>query len=301
MSYLPHLLINYCIFLTLAISLNYVVGYCGLMSLAHASFFAIGAYSYAIATVAYEWWPSFGFILGMVLSLLLSLPLAMLAWRLRGDYFVMASLALQTMVYGILVGWYNPEMSLGSIRNLTNGPIGITSIPRPEIPGFSSNGLGSTVFLSVLLTVICVLITRHFLGSPWGRTLVAMRDDEIVSESLGKSTRRLKTQAITISAGLAAIAGSLHAAHLSFIEPGIGDIHMSILILSMVIVGGSGNPVRGAMVGALVLLVLQELFGFMVPISASNLANLRVFLYGLTLVLFMHARRQGLAGTYKVE
>jgi branched-chain amino acid transport system permease protein len=128
-----------------------------------------------------------------------------------------------------------------------------------------------------------------------------MRDDEIVSESLGKSTRFLKIQAITISAALAAVAGCLRAAHIGFVEPGCSDINMSILVLSMVIVGGTGNPVRGAAVGAFVLLVLQELLGFVVPITASNLASFRILLYGMMLVVFMHARRQGLSGSYKVE
>jgi branched-chain amino acid transport system ATP-binding protein len=93
----------------------------------------------------------------------------------------------------------------------------------------------------------------------------------------------------------------LRAAHIGFVEPGCSDINMSILVLSMVIVGGTGNPVRGAAVGAFVLLVLQELLGFVVPITASNLASFRILLYGMMLVVFMHARRQGLAGSYKVE
>lgn len=116
MSYLLHLIIYFSIYGVLAISLNVVVGYCGLLTLAHAAFFALGGYSYALARIAFGWGFLPALALVAVITGSLSLAVSLPTWRLGGDFFVLASLAAQTVIMGALQNWYSPEAPLGSFR-----------------------------------------------------------------------------------------------------------------------------------------------------------------------------------------
>jgi branched-chain amino acid transport system permease protein len=126
-----------------------------------------------------------------------------------------------------------------------------------------------------------------------------MREDDLATRGLGKNTRLAKIHAFAISCGMVAIAGSLYAAHVRYIDPSSASLDESILMLSMVIVGGLGN-LRGPMVGAAVLILLPEALRFL-DLPDAQAANLRMLLYGLMLILMMHFRPQGIAGKYRME
>ncbi|HKP05002.1 MAG TPA: branched-chain amino acid ABC transporter permease [Chthoniobacterales bacterium] len=299
MNYLLHLFIYFDIYVIVALSLNLLVGYCGLLTLAHAGFYAVGGYVYALLALRLDW----GFIPAVAVAILigglLSLTVSLPAWRLKGDFFVLVSLAVQALIFSVIYNWSDPDSALGSFRNLTNGPFGIAGIPKPNVLGFEFDHPASFAVLATTLAAFCAFIIWRLKKSPWGRVLVSMRDDELAARTLGKNTRLLKLQAVAISAAMVAIAGALYAAHLSYVDPTTASLDESILMLSMVIVGGAGN-FRGPLVGALVLIALPELLRF-THLPGAFAANLRLGTYGLLLILMMHFRPQGIAGQYRFK
>lgn len=299
MNYLLHLLIYFDIYVIVALSLNLIVGYTGLLSMAHAGFYAVGGYAYAILSLKFGW----GFVpaaaMGASLSALLSLTVSLPAWRLRGDFFVLATLAVQALIHSALYNWNSSEAPVGSFRNLTNGPFGITGIPRPTILGWQVTGHYQYAILATSVAVLVGLIVWRLSSSPWGRLLRAIRDDELAARGLGKNTRWMKVQVVAIGSGLAAIAGALYAGHVRYLDPSSATLDESILMLSMVIVGGMGN-FRGPIVGAAVLILLPELLRFF-AMPDSVAANMRLLIYGLLLIVMMQFRPQGIAGEYRME
>lgn len=299
MSYLLHLVVYFCIYAVLALSLNLVVGYCGLLTLAHAGYFAIGGYVYALLSTQCGW----GFIpaalAGATLAAILSLAVSLPSWRLRGDFYVLASLAVQALIYNIIYNWSSSDYPVGTLRNLTNGPLGITGIPRPTIGSWQVSTPGDVAVVAVVTALACAAVLWRVQGSPWGRLLLAMRDDELAARGLGKNTRLAKIQAVAVSTALAAVAGALYASHVRFMDPTSASLDEGILVLSMVIVGGAGN-FRGPIVGAAVLLAVPEFLRFL-ALPDAQAASLRLLVYGLLLIGFMHFRPQGIAGSYRIQ
>lgn len=299
MNYLFHLLIYFNIYAILALSLDLIVGYCGLFSLAHATFFTIGGYTYAILTTYF----GFDFLsatliamfLGGILSLVVSLP----AWRFRGDYFVLITLAAQSILFSLINNWSNTNFPTGTLKNMTNGPIGLTGITKPDIIGIKIDTVYS---IFVLFTVVMLLSSFVFWllkKSPWGRLLKSMRDDELAVRGLGKNVRLTKVYVLIIGCSFAALSGVLYSSYVSFLDPSSALLDQSILMLSMIIVGGTGN-FRGPFVGAAVLLLIPE-FLRLIQLPDSLSGNLQLLAYGLLLVLIVHLRPQGLAGEYKLK
>ncbi len=299
MNYLIHLLIYFDIYLIVALSLNMIVGYTGMLSLAHAAFYAVGGYAYAILSVNLGW----GFIpaslVGMVVAASLSLIVSLPSWRLRGDFFVLATLAVQALIYSALYNWTSSDAPIGSLRNLTNGPFGITGIPRPSLFGWQIKTQLSYGIFATVVAAACALVIWRLTVSPWGRLLKAVRDDELATQGLGKNTRLVKLQVVAIASGLVAVAGALYAGHVRYLDPSSASLDESILMLSMVIVGGLGN-FRGPLVGAALLILLPEALRF-VALPDSIAANMRLLIYGVLLIVMMQFRPQGIAGDYRME
>ncbi|MBI5463660.1 MAG: branched-chain amino acid ABC transporter permease [Ignavibacteriales bacterium] len=289
MNYIIHLLIYLDIYLIVAMSLNLLMGYGGLLQVAHAAYYGIGAYVTALVMLKL----GLGFVpavfSAMVITGLLSLLVSLPAWRFKGDFFVMVSLAVQSLVYTTLYNW----------TGLTNGPFGITGIPRPEILGFKFDSLYGIFGLATVMALLCVLTMALLLGSPWGRLLKAMRDDELAARSLGKNTRLVKLQTFMFACAFVAVAGGLYATYISYIDPTSFTLDESILMLSMIIVGGTGN-IRGPLVGAAVLIAIPEILRF-VYIPDAVAANVRLMIYGLMILAMVHLRPQGIAGTYRFK
>jgi branched-chain amino acid transport system permease protein len=298
MNYLLHLLIYFCIYAIAALSLNLVIGYCGLLTLAHASYFAVGAYSYAILSL-HGWGFLPALAAAMAISAILSMIVSLPAWRFRGDNFVLMSLAAQTFIFSLLQNWYHSQAKPGTLLNLTNGPFGLAGIPRPDILGIRMDTISSISVLAVVLATICALLVWRLQSSPWGRLLQCMRDDELALRGLGKNVRRAKLEAFAISCGLVAVAGVLYASYVSYVDASSATLDESILMVCMLLVGGMAN-FRGPLVGAAVLVALPEVLR-MVHLPDAMAANVRLLAYGLLLVLIVHFRPQGLAGKYRVK
>ena len=300
MNYLLHLLILFDIYLVVALSLNIIVGYVGLLTLAHAAYFGIGAYTYAVTAMMLDW----GFIpaalLAVVIGALLSAMMSVASWRFRGDFFVLISLAIQVMIFAILKNWHDPTQPVGSLSNMTNGDYGLAGVPSPNIFGYVFEDKVAVALLFTAFAIGAVLLSRYLLESPWGRMLRALRDDELAARGLGKNVRVAKVWAVAIACGMAGFAGAMLSSYISFVNPTISDINEAALLLSMIIIGGVGNSFRGPFFGALLLILIPEGLRFVdMPITLA--AEMRLMIYGLLLVGFMHWRPQGVAGSYRME
>ncbi len=289
MNYLYHLLIYFEIYTIVALSLNLLMGYAGFLQVAHAAYYGIGAYTAALLWTQQHWGFFPGLLVGAgmagILSLLVSLP----AWRFKGDYFVMITIAAQTLLYACFYNW----------TDLTNGPFGITAIPRPVIFNYNFETIGSIVLLYGIIALSLIMLMALLKSMPWGRALQAMRDDDLAARSIGVPVDWLKLQAFAIASAIVGVAGGMYAAYISYIDPSSFSLNESILMLSMVVIGGTGN-VRGPIIGAAVLILLPELLRFL-QLPDALAANVRLLIYGLLLIVMMRLRPQGLAGVYRYQ
>lgn len=299
MTYLLHLVVYFEIYAIVALSLNLIVGYCGLLTLAHAGYYAIGAYTYALLALKLNWEFIPAALAGASVAALLSLAVSLPSWRLRGDFFVLASLAVQALVFSGLYNWSSAGAPIGSWRNLTNGPFGLTGIPRPRLGGWQPSTPAEMALFATVVAAFCALVLWRLKASPWARLLLAIREDELATRGLGKNTRLAKVQAFAISSALVGIAGALYASHVRYLDPSSASLDEGILMLSMVIVGGLGN-FRGPIIGAAVLIGLPECLRFL-SLPENQAANARMLIYGLLLIVLMHLRPQGVAGRYRLQ
>lgn len=299
MTYLLHLVIFFAMYAIVALSLNLVVGFCGILTMSHAAYFGVGGYTYALATMklGLGFLPASG--LAMLVCGVLSLAISLPAWRFRGDFIVLVSLAVQGCLFSVLYNWSSADSPPATWRNLTNGPLGISGITRPVFFGAPLEATWSVAVLSILLLLVSGSILWLLKASPWGRMLKSMRDDELAAQGLGKKVRLAKVCVLAIASAFAALAGTMYSSYVTFIDPSSASLDQSILFLSMLMVGGAGNT-RGPLVGAAVLLTIPEVLRLL-HLSVSQAANIRLLIYGLTLILIVHLRPQGLAGEYRLK
>ncbi len=268
------------IYVILALGLNIIVGFAGLLNLGYAAFYAIGAYTYAILNTEYGlgFWITIPFSAGLatVAGVVLSVP----ALRLRGDYLAIVTLGFGEIVRLVLNNW----------DSLTNGPNGISGISPPYLFGISLGKLNYYYFIVLTAVVLCVFVIRRVVLSKTGRAWIAIRDNEIAASAMGIDTTRYKLYASAFGTFWAGVAGSLFAAKMQFVSPESFTFIESVLILSMVILGGLGN-IYGAVIGAFILVVLPELL--------REVQQYRMLLLGAGLVLLMIFRPHGILGYKK--
>lgn len=267
-------------------SLDLLVGHTGLLSVAHAAFYGLGAYSAALLSVHFGIPFVLSVMLGMLTAILVSMIFSLPSLRLHDDYFVIATFAFQMILFGIFNNWVG----------MTRGPFGIPGIPPPSILGFPITSRIAFVFLVAVFAVLCFQIVSRISMSPFGRVLRGIREDEAFTRALGKNTVRFKVLIFAVSAALAASAGCLYAQYLSFIAPNSFTVTESILVISMVVIGGSGSR-WGPVVGAVVLVTLPEALRF-IGLPNDVAANLRQIAYGGGIVIMMIFRPRGLIGKY---
>ncbi len=288
MEYFIHLGILFTIYTILAVSLNLVVGYTGLLSVTHAAFYGIGAYTTALLLTQ----TGIGFftsiVLGVVLTVIISFLIGLVLSRFRDDYYALASLGFNVIVFSIFLNW----------QELTRGPLGIPGISKPELFGFSFSSNFSYLILTIIFAVLVYLVSSFIVNSSFGRVLKAIREDEKAIQIFGYNTQYYKLVIFVISAGMASIAGSFFASYITFVDPSSFYIMESIFILTIIILGGLAN-LRGAVLGALILILLPEALRF-VGFPSDIAAQMRQVIYGLILILLMLYRPQGLKGEYKI-
>lgn len=288
MEYLIHLGILSVIAAMVAVSLNLVVGYTGLLSVTHAAFLGMGAYATAVLMTKLEINFFLSVIVGVFLAVFFSILIGLILSRFKNDYYALASIGFNVIVFSLFLNW----------QSVTRGPLGIPGISRPSFLGidFSSN-----IFFLVLALVFFALIyiAAHLIvRSPFGRILKAIREDEEVIQAFGYNTFYYKLVAFVVGAAMAAIAGSLFASYITFIDPSAFVVLESIVILAMIIVGGLAN-LKGSVLGALALILLPEALRF-VGLPSEIAAQMRQVIFGVLLILLMLYRPQGLLGEYKL-
>lgn len=285
--YLLNILILGALYSILSISLN-LGGYAGVLSLAHAAFYGIGAYSVALLTVkvGLPFWPAF--VLGAIFASLCGGLIGIPTLRLKGDYLLIATLGFGEIFKNILL----------NVDNITEGPRGITSIPSPNFFSIKLDTDLKFLCLLVVCLFLCIISSYLIKKSPFGQVLYAIADDEDAVAALGRNPSIFKVVIIAVSTFWAGIAGGLYAGWVGYINPSLFSINESIMILSMVLLGGL-RSIRGALIGAFVLVALPEVMRF-VGFSGGQAALYRQMLFGVLLIFIMYIRPRGLFGTVKL-
>lgn len=288
MAYAIHLATLFSIYSILGLSLNLVMGYTGMLSVTHAAFFGIGAYTSAILMTGLGLNFFLALVIGIICAGLASLMIGAILSRLKGDYFVLGTIGLNYLVVTILINW----------QSLTRGPLGIAGIRKPSLFGVNFLSSESFLILVLLFLVLTFLIARFITTSSFGRALKAIREDQQAIQVFGYNIFYYKLTIFTIAGGLAAIAGSFFASYITFIDPVSFDVLESVFILAIAVLGGLGN-LKGSVLGAFILVVVPELLRF-IGFPSELAAQTRLGLYGLLLIMLMLYRPQGLIGEYKL-
>ena len=333
------------IFVMLALGLNIVVGFAGLLDLGNAAFFAIGAYTTALLSspqLGHQW--NFWFVLPIAacVAAIFGVILGSPTLRLRGDYLAIVTLGFGEIVpvvfrnltavriyepistiIGSILG--RPEMGIclvGCDRplNLTGGEAGINPIGRPTLPiigDFDASDYFPWYYLILLLVVFAYFMIGRLQDSRLGRAWTAVREDELAASAMGINLFKTKILAFAMGATFSGFAGSFYAAYISAIFPSVFDFSVSVIILCMVILGGLGN-MTGVILGGIIIMAADRLYlpqlaqvlkNFLNTAVLPNMANpalrdfvatsidpiqMRLFLFGLTLVIMMIVRPEGL-------
>jgi branched-chain amino acid transport system permease protein len=286
MTYLLHILILIGIYTIASSSLNLISGYAGLISIAHAAFYGIGAYVTALMALNIENNFFVNIALAIILAGILGALVGIPSLRTKDDYFILTTFGFQVIIYSILNNW----------ESLTRGPLGLPGIPQPNVFGVVISNHFQFLILVFILTALTIIFLRRLVKSPFGRVLRAIREDEVFAQSLGKNTVKYKILTFVIGASLAGIAGSLYAYYITFVHPSSFTVMESIFMLSIVIVGGAGN-LWGSVLGATLLITIPELLRF-IGMPGVIAGNVRQILYGLLLLLFMMYRPRGILGEF---
>ena len=287
-SLMKGLLVPFCIYVIMAVSLNLTVGILGELSLGHAGFMCVGAFAGALfskcmkgsmdPTVSLIIAVIIGAVVAAVFGILIGIPVL----RLKGDYLAIVTLAFGEIIKNIINAVYlgrdgsgfhislKDSMSLKMDADgevLIKGAQGITGTPQ-----------AATFTIGVILVLITLFIVMNLVNSRTGRAIMAIRDNRIAAESVGINITRYKLLAFTISAALAGVAGVLYAHNLSLLKVSVFDYNMSILVLVYVVLGGIGN-IRGSIIATIILYALPELL--------RGFANYRMLIYAIVLIIMM--------------
>ena len=295
------------LYIMLALGLNIVVGYAGLLDLGYVAFFAVGAYLYALLAS-----PHFGIhlpfwallpacaLLACAFGVLLGAP----TLRLRGDY-----LAIVTLGFGEIIRIF--LVNLNAPINITNGPQGVNLIDPIRFGGFSLAQTHSFLgiefpavynyyYLFLLLTLGVIFVSMRLEDSRIGRAWAAIREDEVAAAAMGINTRNVKLLAFAMGASFGGVSGGLFAGFQGFVSPESFTIIESVMILCMVVLGGMGH-IPGVILGTVLLVALPEALRYLGPLQQAAFgrvladpADLRLLVFGLALILVMLLRPSGL-------
>ena len=276
--YLLQTLTNSWLYALLALSLTLIAGTAGQISLGHAGLLAIGAYASALLALDLGWPVALAILAAGFITAGIGTGLALPAFRLRGHYVSIATLGIGEIVGLVILNW----------ESVTRGPIGVSGIPPLEFMGVPLDDVRPTYWVTLGLVVVLALLQTRLLASHLGRTLRAVREDDVAARASGIGLARAKGLAFAFGGFVAGISGAVTAHLYSYINFETFTSQISILALTMVILGGMGNVI-GAIVGAVILVGLPELF--------RATAEYRVLIYGVVLLLLIRFRPQGLLGT----
>lgn len=272
------------IFIILSLSLDVALGWAGLMHLAPAAFYGIGAYTTGLFMLKvmpntwFAYWLSLPFV--VVITGLIGCLVAFPGLRLRGLFFAVATIGFGELVFSILTNWVG----------ITGGAYGLKGIPQPSVGSYVFDNTTKFYYLIYFIVImVCILLFR-FIKGPTGLIWMSIREDEIASSAIGINPKRAKIEAFATSAILSGVSGWLFAPYVSYLSPSNFTTNESILVLTMVVVGGRGTII-GPISGTLLLLLSTEIL--------RPLMRYRPLLYGIILCVIIILRPQGLLGRLK--
>jgi branched-chain amino acid transport system permease protein len=273
------------IYVVLGLSTNLLVGIVGIFSVSQAAVFGVGAYIVAHFVMASDPLPflpalATAALCCIALNILVTLP----SLRVSGDYFVVTSFGIQLLATAVFTNW-----TAG-----TGGASGMPGIPPPDIVGYQLQTTAELMLLCLAALLVACTCFWLIMRAPYGRLLRAIREDELAVAAAGKNVLGAKVSAAALAGAFAGVAGGLYATFLSFIDPSSFDLDASILLLTMVVVGGARTLV-GSIVGPFLLLALPQILSLL-DIPTAIAATARQLIYGLLLIAFMMFRPQGLFG-----
>lgn len=282
MEYIYHIIIFILLYSILVQSLNLIMGYAGMVSMCHAIFSGIGAYTAALISIHLGYNFIFAMAVAFVLAAVTGGLLAMPFLRVRDEYLIVFTIGFQMVMYEFML----------TARGITEGQGGIPGIPPPQLFGIEFVNPLTFLPLVVVITSICFAFSWRIIHSPFGRVLKAIREDESACRALGKNSLKFRVIVFGLGGGLAAIAGSTLAYYVTFVSPFTFVVDVSIFIIVMVVLGGLAN-FWGPLVGAAILVGLPEALRF-IPGAAGVIDAVREILYGFILMLLMLFRPQGI-------
>lgn len=277
MEYVVSLLVLIGLYIILASSFNLIIGFGGLISIAHPIFFALGAYTTGFLAARYGLNPLVSIAAGAVVAMFSSFMLSLPSLRVSGDYLMISSIGFQL---GLIEVIKNLDF-LGGASGLSGIPNIVTSQRSLAFAGIS------------LATAVAVVWTiRALVRGPYGRAIQAMRDDELAFAALGRNAMQIKIMIFALGSGMAGVAGGIYAYYYQYLTPDQFQILQSAMILTMVVVGGMGS-IWGPVVGAVLMITLPEAITFL-NLPPSVLGPLQGVIFTLLVIVFLFLRPQGL-------
>ncbi|RJP74097.1 MAG: branched-chain amino acid ABC transporter permease [Candidatus Abyssobacteria bacterium SURF_17] len=265
------------IYSLITISLSLLLGYAGQISLGHAAFYGIGAYTSGLLATRCHLSPWIGLVCAAVVAGVLAYSIGRPVLKLRGHYLAMATLGFGEIVY----------IFLNSTVELTGGPSGFGQIPRFAVGAFSFKNDTRFYYLVWVTVIILLVLVLNVINSRIGRALRSIHGSETAANTMGVNTASYKMQVFVFSAAVSSIAGAYYAHYVTFVSPATFDANTSILLVTMVIIGGMSN-VWGAILGALLLGTLPEYL--------RTFGDYDILIYGAIMLIIMMFAPEGLAG-----
>jgi branched-chain amino acid transport system permease protein len=266
-----------CIYIIISIGLNIIFGHTGQISLGHAAFYAIGAYTSALLTAKLGFPFVLAFFCAGIVSLIIGLGVGAATLKLEGAYLAMATIGFGEIVRMILIQW----------ERMSGGPAGISKIPDPSFLGWQLHSAQSKYYLILFVTIVAFICYRNLMISNYGKKFTAVKENILAAQAMGIDTTRTKVIAFGISTLYAGLGGSLYAHLNCYIAPDAFPISESITLLVIVVLGGMGN-ILGPILGSIILIEIKE--------SLRMLRDYNMLIYGFGLMALMIFAPKGFSG-----
>lgn len=289
MEYFFHLFILFGIYGILSISLNFIIGFTGIPSLGHIAFYCIGAYTSSLIVLHTTISPWVALFISAFFTSIIALIISYSTLKLDGDMLAIATFGYSIIIYSLSKNWIS----------LTRGPMGLTNIPSIYIIKTNMLYVYNYSIITLIFLIVTILFYTQLSKSPYGRILIAIREDELLSSLIGKNTFKFKISIFTIGAFFAGISGALYAHYMNFIDPSSFTITETITVLLMIILGGLAS-IKGSISGSLILIIFPEILRFL-GIDTSIAAPVKQIIYGLLLIFIILKKPQGIFGKYGIR
>jgi len=274
------------IYSIVTLGLSLLMGYAGQISIGHAAFFGIGAYTSGILTAKYQFDPWIAMLLGLMLTLVVALLVGIPTLKLKEHFLALATIGFNVIVYVVLLSEYD----------FTGGAGGLSGIPNLSLFGLTLNNEMKFYVFTWVIVLLLYLFATNIVQSHIGRIMRGIHDSEVATLTQGINVAKYKLHIFILSALFASLAGSMYAHFINFLAPSTFSMFQSITFLVMVCVGGL-RPIWGALFGALIMTALGELVKHFVPMFLDVGGEVEIIIYGIVLLLVVMFVPKGLLPT----